>query len=153
MDIIVNSLYSDRSVFLRELTSNAADALDKRRFLSLSGSDSWSEGEVKVSADKESGTLTISDNGIGMTEEELRSNLGRIANSGTRAFSKEIGKNEDNNLIGQFGVGFYSGFLVADSMAVESSREGTWNRWESKQGKGYTIKPSSKVSTPTGRGG
>ena len=71
MDIIVNSLYSDRSVFLRELTSNAADALDKRRFLSLSEADSWTEGEVKVEADKEKKTLTITDNGIGMTEEEV----------------------------------------------------------------------------------
>ena len=75
---------------------------------------------------------------------QLRANLGRIANSGTRAFSKEIGKNEDNNLIGQFGVGFYSGFLVADTMTVESSRSGDWHTWKSTQGQGYSVKKTSK---------
>jgi len=137
MDIIINSLYSDKSVFLRELTSNAADALDKRRFLSLTEAKQFSDGGIKIKTTPD--TLTITDNGIGMTKEELVTNLGRIANSGTRKFSQEIGKNDDTSLIGQFGVGFYSGFLVADKMIVETSRDGGWHKWESEAGEGYTV--------------
>ncbi len=121
MDIIIHSLYSERDVFLRELVSNAADACDKKRFLSLTeGKGANDVLQIRIKADKDAKTLTIEDSGVGMTKEELINNLGRIAQSGTKQFSealkaKEAGNNEVN-LIGQFGVGFYSGFLVADKV-------------------------------------
>ena len=121
MDIIIHSLYSERDVFLRELVSNAADACDKKRFLSLTeGKGANDVLQIRIKADKEGKTLTIEDSGVGMTKEELINNLGRIAQSGTKQFAealkaKEAG-NSDVNLIGQFGVGFYSGFLVADKV-------------------------------------
>jgi heat shock protein beta len=116
MDIIINSLYSNKDVFLRELVSNAADACDKKRFLSIAdGSTAFSELGIRVSADRASRTLTIEDRGVGMTKDELVNNLGRIAQSGTRKFVEALGSGKaDVSLIGQFGVGFYSGFLVAD---------------------------------------
>ena len=119
MDIIINSLYSDRDVFLRELISNAADACDKKRFISLTEENVSSDMEIKVRADTENMVLEIRDNGVGMTKEELVNNLGKIANSGTRKFAEALGNDNDAmNLIGQFGVGFYSAFLVADTVSV-----------------------------------
>lgn len=120
MDIIINSLYSNRDVFLRELISNASDTLDKIRFLSLSNKKSTpGDLEVRVRADKE-----ISDTGVGMTRDDLIKNLGTIAKSGTAAFLKKATEAKDgSNLIGQFGVGFYSAYLVADRVIVTSKND------------------------------
>ena len=122
MDIIINSLYSDKDIFLRELISNASDACDKKRFLSLTDeSSSGFEGRIRLTGDKEANTLTIEDNGIGMSRKELQENLGRIAQSGTKKFTEALGGGSDEtNLIGQFGVGFYSAFVVADKVEVIS---------------------------------
>lgn len=148
MDIIINSLYSEKDVFLRELVSNAADACDKKRFLSLTeGKGKDDTLEIRIKADKEAKTLTIQDSGIGMSKEELIKNLGRIAQSGTKQFAealkaKEAG-NGDVNLIGQFGVGFYSGFLVADKITVITKGfndpSGKTYKWESEAGSSFTI--------------
>jgi len=120
MEIIINSLYSDRDVFLRELVSNAADACDKRRFLGLTVEDSTEEKpSIKIFPDPITNTLTIEDTGVGLTRDEMQKNLGKIAQSGTKAFMEAM-DSKDLNLIGQFGVGFYSGFLVADKMEVIS---------------------------------
>lgn len=152
MDIIINSLYSDKSVFLRELVSNAADACDKRRFLSLTSSSTSSSSvspSVKIRGFKDGKKLVIEDTGVGMTKDELVNNLGKIASSGTKKFQEALeSKSDDLNLIGQFGVGFYSGFLVADKMTVETrsskSGEEVWYRWESQAGSDYTIKQCDK---------
>lgn len=133
MDIIINSLYSNKDIFLRELISNASDALDKLRFLSLTdkelmGSDEELKAavpEIRISADPEAGLLTISDHGIGMSEEEMVLNLGTVARSGTAKFIDAAkGGDADMSLIGQFGVGFYSAYLVADRVTVRSRRPG-----------------------------
>jgi len=152
MDIIINSLYSDKDVFLRELVSNAADACDKKRFLALTESrENNDELQIRIKCDKEGKRLIIEDTGIGMSKEEMINNLGRIAQSGTKAFSemvkakndKSLSPEEQSNLIGQFGVGFYSGFLVADRMTVYSKGlndpDGKTHRWESEAGSSYTI--------------
>jgi len=143
MDIIINSLYSDKDIFLRELVSNGSDACDKKRFLSLTeDGGAGYEGRVRIVADKAAKTLTIEDNGIGMTRKELQTNLGRIAQSGTKKFTEALGSGADaTNLIGQFGVGFYSAFLVADTVSVvtKSMEGGEQLRWESKAADKYTI--------------
>ncbi|WIA10769.1 hypothetical protein OEZ85_010938 [Tetradesmus obliquus] len=147
MDMIVNSLYSNREVFLRELISNASDALDKVRFVGLTDAKAL-EGreqlEILIKADKEANTITIEDAGIGMTREQLLSNLGTIARSGTRKFMEAVKEAKgDANLIGQFGVGFYSAFLVADRVTVytKSHEEAQQWVWESNVGSHqYTIK-------------
>jgi heat shock protein beta len=140
MDIIINSLYSDKDIFLRELVSNASDACDKRRF--LGGFDQEYQGRIRITGDKEGNVLTIEDNGVGMSRKELRENLGRIAQSGTKAFSEALGANSDDakNLIGQFGVGFYSAFLVAERVqVVTKATDGPQLRWESEAANKYTI--------------
>ena len=148
MDLIVNSLYSNKDVFLRELVSNASDALDKIRFKSVQDAsvlDADAQLEIRVKADPEANTLTIEDSGVGMTREELVSSLGTIANSGTRGFLEALeaqGGAADSNLIGQFGVGFYSAFLVADKVTVrtKSNDDGQQWRWESTvESSSYTI--------------
>jgi len=143
MDIIINSLYSDKDIFLRELISNASDACDKKRFLSLTddGSEGAYAGRIRLYADKEKNTLTIEDNGVGMTKNELQNNLGRIAQSGTKMFTEALGNGADaTNLIGQFGVGFYSAFLVADKVTVVSKAQGEPQlRWESEAANKYSI--------------
>src|SRR5690606_37854945 len=123
------SLYSNKEIFLRELVSNASDAADKLRFKALSDAslmDSDAELYVRVSADKESKTITISDNGIGMTRDEVMTNLGTIAKSGTAEFFGKLSGDQakDSKLIGQFGVGFYSAFIVADSVTVRTRAAG-----------------------------
>jgi heat shock protein beta len=146
MDIIINSLYSDRAVFLRELVSNAADACDKRRFLSLTSGSSAAPA-IRLRGDKGARTLVIEDEGVGMSRAELVENLGRIAQSGTAKFAEAMSANKDDlSLIGQFGVGFYSGFLVADRMTVETRSAGSeaaagedWHRWASSSGDSYTV--------------
>jgi len=137
MDIIINSLYSDKDIFLRELISNASDACDKKRFLSISEDASAGayEGRVRVTADAKAGTLTIEDNGIGMSKKDLQNNLGKIAQSGTKKFTEALGESGGSsatNLIGQFGVGFYSAFLVASKVTViTKAADGPQLRWES----------------------
>ncbi len=124
LDLVIHSLYSDREIFLRELVSNASDAIDRARVMGLSRDDLREGGEprIEVSVDAEKGTITVRDNGIGLTAEQAREHLGTIAKSGTRAFAEAIQQGEkiDNALIGQFGVGFYSALMVADRLAVHS---------------------------------
>ncbi len=156
LDIVAHSLYSDKKVFLRELISNASDACDRLRYLALTQPELGApEGKYRVmlTADEAARTLTVEDNGIGMSEAELIDNLGTIARSGTAAFVKQLGEGgkTDTSLIGQFGVGFYSSFMVADRVEVTSSKAGESNahRWES-DGKGeFTIAPAEKAETGT----
>merc|ERR1719499_2536298 len=123
MDIIINSLYTDKQVFLRELVSNAADALEKARFHNVSD-DSYlgdvKDMEVKIEHDPEGKTISITDTGVGMSKADLINNLGTVAKSGTTNFLEAMAEGADTNLIGQFGVGFYSAFLVADKVSVTS---------------------------------
>lgn len=157
LDLVVHSLYSDREIFLRELVANAADATDKRRFLSLSDESLAlpENAAVKISLDKGAHTITIADCGIGMGKEELAENLGTIARSGTAAFAATQlaeKKPEDRpSLIGQFGVGFYSAFMVADSVEVTSRKAGHDEAWEwASDGKGtYTLKSAERADAGT----
>jgi len=155
MNIIINSLYSQHEIFLRELISNASDALDKIRFLSLTNTselDSGSKMEIKIKADKDKNTLTISDTGIGMTKDELIKNLGTIAQSGTTDFVKKFSGTGDNNLIGQFGVGFYSVFLVADTVTVTTKHNGDKQYvWQSDAHGSFTVSEDPRGDT-LGRG-
>jgi molecular chaperone HtpG len=156
LDLVVHSLYSEREIFLRELVANAADATDRRRFESLTNPTLAppAEAKVRIVADKPGRTLTIADAGIGMSREELVANLGTIARSGTRAFgeSLEQAKPEDRpSLIGQFGVGFYSAFMVADRVEVTSRKAGTeeaWT-WASDGGGTFTIQPGTREAAGT----
>lgn len=148
LHLMIHSLYSNKEIFLRELISNASDAADKLRFRALSNPDLYqgdAELRVRVSVDKERRTLTISDNGIGMTRDEIIEHLGTIAKSGTKAFLESLGsdKAKDSQLIGQFGVGFYSAFIVADEVTVRS-RAATVSAdeavlWQSKGEGEYTV--------------
>ena len=143
MDLIINSLYSDKDIFLRELVSNAADACDKKRFLSLTEDESVAKPEIKIKPNSEDNTIIIEDMGVGMTKDELINNLGRIAQSGTRNFLQALGDGTaDVNLIGQFGVGFYSAYLVANKVEVvtKSMQENSKQyRWTSEAGSSYSI--------------
>lgn len=141
LDLVINSIYTNREIFLRELISNASDALDKRRFMSLTDSSLDADFAVELQADKATRTLTISDNGVGMTAEELENNLGVIAASGTEAFKKERGKTDAEDLIGQFGVGFYASFMVAEKVTVISRKvgESVAHKWESDGASGFEI--------------
>lgn len=148
MDLIINSLYSDRDIFLRELVSNAADACDKKRFLSLTEESEKEKPEIKIRANSVDNTLSIEDSGVGMTRDEIINNLGKIAQSGTRAFVQALGEGKaDVNLIGQFGVGFYSAYLVADKVTVitKSMQSGSKAyKWESEADSSYTITEASQ---------
>jgi len=148
MDIIINSLYSNRDVFLRELVSNAADACDKKRFLSISDADAASiTPTINIKSDKDAMTITIEDSGVGMTKGELQNNLGRIAQSGTKKFLEALGEGSaDVNLIGQFGVGFYSAYLVADKVEVVTKSmqpDSPQLKWTSDASSSYTISENS----------
>ncbi len=156
LDIVANALYSEREIFLRELISNAADACDRLRYQALTEQtllDGGGDFQIDISLDKDAKTLTISDNGSGMTKEELVGNLGTIARSGTSNFVSQLtgDQKKDVSLIGQFGVGFYAAFMVADTVDVVSRRAGgteAW-RWES-DGKGvFTIEPASRDTRGT----
>ncbi len=156
LDLVVHSLYSDREIFLRELVANAADAIDKRRFLALSDeSFALPEGAaIKIAQDKLGQTITIADCGTGMSKEELAENLGTIARSGTSAFTAGLAETkpeERPSLIGQFGVGFYSAFMVADEVEVISRKVGAAEAWEWKSsGRGvYTLKPAERAAAGT----
>lgn len=145
LELMVHSVYTEKDVFLRELISNASDACDKLRFEAIAAPNLLGHDTrlaIRVDADKAAGRLHIADNGIGMSAEELRDNLGTIARSGTRAFLDRLGKDgEGSALIGQFGVGFYSAFMVADHIDVVSRRAGsgeTW-RWSSDGANGFTL--------------
>lgn len=148
LDLMIHSLYSNKEIFLRELVSNASDAIDKLRFESISD-DSLVEGKeelnIHIDINKDAGTVTISDNGIGMTQEEVMENIGTIANSGTKKYLESLDKTQaqDSNLIGQFGVGFYSSFIVSNTVTLVSRKAGddkaNGTKWVSK-GKGeYSI--------------
>ena len=158
LDLMIHSLYSNKEIFLRELISNASDACDKLRFTAVSNASLYEDDielKVKVSFDKEQGTITISDNGIGMNRDEVIDNIGTIAKSGTKAFLASItgDQKSDANLIGQFGVGFYSSFIVADEVTLRTRKaaDATENgvEWVSK-GKGeYDIKSIDKATRGT----
>ena len=159
LDIVINSLYSEREIFLRELISNASDALDKRKYLSLTDkkiAGSSEAPEIKIEINNKEKTLTISDNGIGMNEEDLKSSLGTIARSGTKAFLEQISKNSkekksDMSMIGQFGVGFYASFMVADNVEVVSKKAGeeqAW-KWFSDGKTGFNLEKSNKDNIGT----
>lgn len=149
LDLMINSIYTHKEIFLRELVSNASDAIDKYYFNNAGHVDS-SSFEIWLEPNKEARTLTLTDNGIGMTKEELEENLGTIAKSGSLAFKEEMDKQEEGNssdvdIIGQFGVGFYSAFMVAKDVTVISKVEGaeTAYRWQSQGDDGYSIEEDS----------
>ncbi len=149
LDLMINSIYTNKEIFLRELISNASDAIDKRHFASLTDGQAQTEFAIDIIPDKDKRTLTISDNGIGMSGAELEKNLGTIAESGTLAFKREA--EENSELIGQFGVGFYSAFMVADKIEVCSRKlgEDSANVWTSKGAEGYTVSPCEKAEVGT----
>ncbi|MDR3520986.1 MAG: molecular chaperone HtpG [Acidocella sp.] len=156
LDLVVHSLYSDREIFLRELVANAADATDRRRFMALSDETLAlpENPAIKISVDKLAQTITIADSGTGMSKDELAEHLGTIARSGTSAFTATLAntKPEDRpNLIGQFGVGFYSAFMVADEVEVISRKVDSLHAWEWKSaGRGqYTLMPASREEAGT----
>ncbi|MGN1066260.1 MAG: molecular chaperone HtpG, partial [Candidatus Fimimonas sp.] len=153
LDIMINSIYTNKEIFLRELISNASDALDKLAYQSLTDGSGLDRNslEIKISADKTARTLTISDNGVGMTAEELETNLGTIAKSGSEAFKKSLDNAADVDIIGQFGVGFYSAFMVADKVTVVSQKEGETvaHKWQSSGAAGYEISQTESAGRGT----
>ena len=154
LDMMIHSIYTHKEIFLRELISNASDAIDKLYFKSLTDDQvglNKDDFAIWISADKDSRTLKITDNGIGMTEEELENNLGTIANSGSFKFKNENKLEEDNQIIGQFGVGFYSAFMVAKKVTVISKAYDSDKayQWESEGVDGYTITEADKKSAGT----
>ena len=154
MDMMINSIYTHKEIFLREIISNASDALDKLYFRSLTDSSVGLGADdfvIRIDLDKENRTIRVSDNGCGMTEDELDSNLGTIAKSGSLAFKNENEKAENVDIIGQFGVGFYSAFMVSDKVTVETKAFGSNEafRWQSSGAEGYTIAPCEKDSFGT----
>ena len=154
LDLMINSIYTNKEIFLRELISNSSDALDKLYYLSLTNKDIKVNKEdlfIRVDYNKDKRTITITDNGTGMTEEELENNLGVIAESGSLKFKEENKEQNDVNIIGQFGVGFYSAFMVSDKVTVESKsyKESKATIWESTGVEGYTLSPSDKKDNGT----
>jgi molecular chaperone HtpG len=154
LEMMINSIYSQREVFLRELISNASDAIDKIYYKALTDDSINFEKDnyfIKITANKENRTLTISDTGIGMTKEELEANLGTIAKSGSLAFKMENEAKDGHDIIGQFGVGFYAAFMVADEVTVitKSLNSDTAYKWMSKGADGYTIEETEKSTIGT----
>ena len=151
LDLMINSIYTNREIFLRELVSNASDALDKRHFLSLTDKDyRYDKLEILLEPDREKVTLTITDNGVGMSREELEKNLGTIAHSGSEEFRRKYDESSTADIIGQFGVGFYSSFMVASKVVVESKTANQpASRWVSNGQDGYTIEDCDKEDIGT----
>ncbi len=158
LNLVIRSLYSNKEIFLRELISNASDAIEKLRFEALSDDALYEDDpnlRIRIWVDKEAGTLTVADNGIGMTRDEVTETIGTIASSGTRKFLEKLTGNEeaDAQLIGQFGVGFYSAFIVADKVTLTTRRAGFGKehgvRWESTGEGGYTIETIEKPGRGT----
>lgn len=154
LDIMINSIYTNKEIFLRELISNASDAIDKLHYLSLTDKNIKVNNDnlcIRIDTDIEKRELIITDNGIGMTEEELENNLGTIAQSGSLRFKEENSCQNDANIIGQFGVGFYSAFMVSDKVIVESKsyKDDKAYTWESDGSSGYTISSSDKKDNGT----
>ena len=154
LELMIHSIYTHKEIFLRELISNASDAIDKRYYQALKGGETGIAREefvITLAADKESRLLTIADNGCGMDDSELESNLGTIARSGSLDFKNEIKQAEDIDVIGQFGVGFYSAFMVADEITVRSRKAGgdqAW-QWYSQGADGFTLSPCDKEDVGT----
>ena len=154
LDLMIHSIYTHKEIFLREIISNASDAIDKLCYLSLTDENVGPKREdfaITLSVDKENRTLTVSDNGIGMDADELENNLGVIASSGTYQFRQGLDKEAEADVIGQFGVGFYSAFMVADHITVISRKYGQEQayRWESDGLEGYTIEPCTRDAVGT----
>ncbi len=154
LEMMINSIYTQKEIFLRELVSNASDAIDKMYYKALSDDKLEFNREdyyIKITADKAARTLTITDTGIGMTKEELDNNLGVIAKSGSLSFKTENESKDGHDIIGQFGVGFYSAFMVADVVTVTSRAFGSdeAHRWQSTGAEGYTIEPAEKAAPGT----
>ena len=154
LDLMINSIYTHQEIFLRELISNASDAIDKLAYLALTDQNVGKSREdfaIDLRVDKKLGLLTVSDNGIGMSRDEMEQNLGTIAKSGSLQFKQELAKDADVDIIGQFGVGFYSAFMVADTVTVLSKKYGeeeAW-MWQSSGTDGYTIAPCEKTGVGT----
>ena len=149
LDLMIHSIYTHQEIFLREIVSNASDAMDKLAYTALTDGSTGIDREklcIRITADKENRTLTVSDNGIGMTREEMEENLGTICKSGSLSFKQTMEKQEDIDIIGQFGVGFYSAFMVSDSVTVISRRYGQEEAWQwvSDGADGYTIEEAHR---------
>ena len=154
LDLMINSIYTHREIFLREIISNASDAIDKLAYTALTDEKvglSREDFAITITRDEDKGILTVSDNGIGMSREEMEENLGTIAKSGSLNFKQNMEKQEDIDIIGQFGVGFYSAFMVASSVTVISRKYGAdtaW-KWTSEGADGYTIEPAARETAGT----
>ena len=154
LDLMINSIYTNREIFLREIISNASDAMDKLAYTALTDDKVGLNREdmaITITCDKENRTITVSDTGIGMSKEELEENLGTICKSGSLSFKQNMEKSEDIDIIGQFGVGFYSAFMVASKVTVISKKYGgdtAW-KWESDGADGYTIQEASRETAGT----
>ena len=154
MDLMINSIYTHKEIFLREIISNASDAIDKLAYTALTDDKvgiAREDFRILITRDEENRTITVSDNGIGMTKAEMEENLGTICKSGSLGFKQEMEKQEEIDIIGQFGVGFYSAFMAADKVTVISRKYGqdtAW-KWESRGADGYTIEEASRDSAGT----
>ncbi|MBO5923101.1 MAG: ATP-binding protein, partial [Lentisphaeria bacterium] len=155
LDLVIHSLYSNPDIFLRELIANAADAIDKARFAALTDDKLVRDWQIRLAIDKENRTLSITDNGVGMTAEEVKENIGTIAKSGTKAFLENLKNAQAQGapeLIGQFGVGFYAAFMVADNVKIETKRAGVDApavRWSSDGTEEYTIEECDRAESGT----
>ena len=154
LDLMINSIYTHQEIFLREIISNASDAMDKLAYTALTDDKvgiSRQDMAITITRDKDAGILTVSDKGIGMNQEEMEENLGTICKSGSLGFKQNMEEKDDIDIIGQFGVGFYAAFMVADSVTVISKKYGedtAW-KWTSKGADGYTIEESYREEVGT----